>query len=62
MLWLKIEKFMKEKGLNQTALAKEIGISQSVLAELKRGNIKKPSFDLVCKIADALEVSLDEFK
>ena len=62
MLWSKVEKIMKGKGFNQTTLAKEIGISQSVLAELKRGNIKKPSFDLICKIAKALDVSLDEFK
>ncbi|WP_414838446.1 helix-turn-helix domain-containing protein [Carnobacterium sp. TMP28] len=62
MLWLEVEKIMKEKGSNQTTLAKKIGTSQSVLAELKRENIKKPSFDLVCKIAEALEVSLDEFK
>lgn len=62
MLWMKIETIMEGKGFNQTTLAKKMGISQSVLAELKRGNIKKPSFDLMCKIAEALEVSLDEFK
>lgn len=53
---------MKKNGYNQTKLAKKMGVSQSVLAELKRGNIKKPSFELICKIADALEVSLDEFR
>lgn len=62
MLWYQIENIMKKNGYNQTKLAKKMGVSQSVLAELKRGNIKKPSFELICKIADALEVSLDEFR
>lgn len=62
MLWKKIEDLMKNKNHTQMSLAKKMGISQSVLAELKRGNIKKPSFELMCKIAEALEVSLDEFK
>ena len=53
---------MKDKELNQNQLAKKMNISQSVLSELKRGNIKKPSFELMCKIADALEVSLDDLR
>lgn len=53
---------MKECGLNQSKLSKKMNVSSSVIAELKRGNIKKPSFELMCKIADALEVSLDEFR
>lgn len=62
MLWFEIESIMKVKGYNQTTLAKKMGVSQSVLSELKRGNIKKPSFELMCKVADALEVSLDSFR
>lgn len=62
MLWDVIDKLMKERNTNQNRLAKKMDISQSVLSELKRGNIKKPSFELMCKIADALEVSLDVFR
>lgn len=62
MLWVKVEKLMKDRGLNQSKLSKKMNVSSSVIAELKRGNIKKPSFELMCKIADALEVSLDEFR
>ena len=61
-MWGNIYKFMKDKELNQNQLAKKMNISQSVLSELKRGNIKKPSFELMCKIADALEVSLDDLR
>lgn len=62
MLWFKVEKLMRDRGLNQSKLSKKMNVSSSVIAELKRGNIKKPSFELMCKIADALEVSLDEFR
>lgn len=62
MLWSRIEMIMNKKNFTQTSLAKKMNVGQSVVAELKRGNIKKPSFELMCKIADALEVSLEEFR
>lgn len=62
MLWDFVEFEMKKKGYSQYQLAKKMGVSSSVITELKKGNIKKPSFELMCKIADALEVSLDVFK
>lgn len=37
-------------------------VSPGTLTELKKGRIKKPSFDLMCKFADALGVSLDELR
>ena len=62
MLWDLVEFEMKKKGYSQYQLAKKMGVSSSVITELKKGNIKKPSFELMCKIADALEVSLDIFR
>lgn len=34
----------------------------SILYSFKNGKIKKPSFELMVKIADTLDVSLDEFR
>lgn len=61
-MWNKIEQLMIKQGLNQNTLAKRMSISTSTLTELKMGRIKKPSFELMCKVADALGVSLDNLR
>lgn len=61
-MWPIIEKKLQEKGLNQEQLAKRMHVHSSTVSDLKHGRIKKPSFELMCKIADALEVSLDVFR
>lgn len=61
-MWNVVERVMKKKGFTQYQLAKRAGIYTSTLSDWKKGRIKKPSFELMCKIADALEVSLDEFR
>ena len=50
------------QGLTQYKLSKMIGVSPSVLTDLKNGRNKKPSFELMEKIADALNVSMDVFR
>ncbi|WP_434351067.1 helix-turn-helix transcriptional regulator [Trichococcus flocculiformis] len=61
-MWNIIEKILKEKGLNQEQLAKRMKVHSGTVSDLKKGRIKKPSFELMCKIADALEISLDVFR
>ena len=61
-MWDTIEKLLKEKNLNQEQLAKRMNVSSATVSDFKKGRIKKPSFELMCKIADALEVSLDVFR
>ena len=61
-MWPIIEKILQEKGLNQEQLSKRMHVHSSTISDLKHGRIKKPSFELMCKIADALEVSLDVFR
>ena len=61
-MWETIEKLLKEKNLNQEHLAKRMNVSSGTVSDFKKGRIKKPSFELMCKIADALEVSLDVFR
>lgn len=48
----------KQKKLSQSALGKMIGTSGDVIGRYERGDIS-PSVDVVIKIADALEVSVD---
>ena len=48
----------KKKKLSQSALGKIIGTSGDVIGRYERGDIK-PSIEVVAKIADALEVSVD---
>ncbi len=48
----------KRKKLSQAALGKIIGTSGDVIGRYERGDIK-PSVDVVAKLADALEVSVD---
>ena len=61
-MWDTIEKLLKEKNLNQEQLAKRMHVSSGTVSDFKKGRTKKPSFELMCKIADALEVSLDVFR
>lgn len=61
-MWETVEHFLNEKSMTQYALAKKMNVSNSTMTELKMGRIKKQSFNLVCKIADSLGVSLDEFR
>lgn len=48
----------KKKGLSQADLGKTIGTSGDVIGRYERGDIT-PSIEVVIKIADALEVSVD---
>ena len=61
-MWNNIERILKIKKMNQEQLAKKMGVSSGTITDLKKGRIKKPSFELACKIADALEISLDELR
>ncbi|UTB76398.1 transcriptional regulator [Latilactobacillus curvatus] len=61
-MWKQIENIMQLNNMNQRQLAKKMQVSPGTLTELKKGRIKKPSFDLMCKFADALGVSLDELR
>ena len=48
----------KERGIQQKELAKHIGVAPSVLSDWKKGRIK-PSTEMIIKIADFYEVTVD---
>ncbi|MDU3187263.1 helix-turn-helix domain-containing protein [Ligilactobacillus animalis] len=60
MLWLKIKKELMRQKISVYRLAKNTGIKQTTLQNYKNGT--EPSFKNMCKIADALGVSLDYFR
>lgn len=58
----RINERLKEKEMTEYRLAKNINVSTGHMTNLMAGNIKDPRFELVCKIADALEISVDELR
>jgi len=48
----------KQKGISQADLGKTIGTSGDIIGRYER-NIMVPSIEVIIKIADALEVSID---
>lgn len=62
IMWLCVERQLVKKEISQSELARRAGVNRSVISSLKKGQINKPSFDLACKLADALEISLDDLR
>lgn len=59
-MWNQLEELLKDKKISRYKLSKLTGIRQSTLQTYKDGT--EPSFKNMCKIADALDVSLDVFR
>jgi len=48
------------KNWSQEKLAVESGISYNTIIKIERGGIKNPKIETVIKLADALDITLDE--
>ena len=55
-----ISRFRKLKGLTLAELAHKVGCSINYIWEIEKGKKNNPSFNLVAKIAEELNVSIDE--
>ncbi len=55
----RVRAFRKLKGFTQEGLAKELGISVSVLGEVERGS-RIPKEDFLVKVAEVLDISLED--
>ncbi len=55
-----LKELRKQKGWTQERLARESNISYHTLIKLEQNGIQNPKIGTVIKLADALEVSLDE--
>ena len=60
MLAQNIKKLRLKKGLSQEKLARLADISNATLIKIESGVAKEPTITTVSKIADALEISIDE--
>lgn len=62
-MWDKIQIRLDELGITANELASKVGAKHSsTIYHIKDGTSKKPSFELVCRIADALEVDINFFR
>lgn len=61
-MWNKIQKQLDKQNITIYRLAKKANINYDYFMQLKAGRVTKPSFEKVCRIADALGVSLDYFR
>jgi len=58
----RINERLLEKDMTEYRLAKIIDTSTAHITQLMAGKIKDPRFELVCKIADALDITVDELR
>ncbi|MDD3138387.1 MAG: helix-turn-helix transcriptional regulator [Lachnospiraceae bacterium] len=55
-----LKQFREGKGLSQTELADRVGLKQTTISQYERGS-RHPNLAMSKKLADALEISLDDF-
>jgi len=58
----RLRAFRVEAGLTAYALAKKSSVSKQTVSNLESGRIRFPSWDVACKLADALGVTLDNLR
>ncbi len=56
----KLKSLREEQKYTQSALADETGLSTRYIRGLELGTKKRPAAEVVCKIAFALDTSMDE--
>lgn len=54
-----LKRLMQNKKINQAQLAENVGVSQSFISYMMHG-YKKPSVELLCRIARELDCTTDE--
>ena len=55
----KLREARQKAGLSQAELARRVGVSQGLIWAIERGT-KRPSIEVLAKIASELSLSLDE--
>lgn len=61
-MWEVIEVYLMEQNMKPIELAEKADISTGTLSDLKSGRLKNPSFKLLEKIADVLNIDMNEFR
>ena len=55
-----LKQWREKKGLTQEALARKADISYNTIIKLETGGIKDPRVSTIAKLAQALEITIDE--
>lgn len=58
----KLREYIKKSSMTNRQIALKAGIDTSVIYNIVNNKKKDINFSTACKIADVLEVSLDEFR
>lgn len=58
----KILKKLKEKKLSQRQLAEMVGVKQQYISKILLGKVESPSFRLIVKISDVLDIDLNDLR
>jgi transcriptional regulator with XRE-family HTH domain len=56
----RIRKYRKKLGMSQDALSKKAGLAFHTIAKIETGATPNPTIDTVKKIADALDVGVED--
>lgn len=57
-----IKEIRKLKGISRYKLSKLSGVRESTLQNIENSDDPNPTFKTMCKIADALEITLDQLR
>lgn len=57
---MKLKQARKRKRLTQTELAEISGVDQSTICAIETRRLKRPSWEIVARLARALEIAPDE--
>jgi len=60
MLAENIKRIRKKRGFTQEKLARLANISNNTLVKIEMGMAKEPTITTIQKLADALDISIDE--
>ena len=59
-LAMNVKALRRQRGLNQTELAKRVGVTQAYIAMLEKGSNVNPTLALLTKLSKALKVKVAE--
>ena len=59
-LAMNVKTLRRQRGYNQTELAKRVGVTQAYIAMLEKGDKVNPTLALLTKLAKALKVRVGE--
>lgn len=62
ILEFKLKEIRETRGLTRYKLSQLSGVKESTLRALENSDDPNPTFKVMCKIADALSVNLDDLR